>query len=629
LDAGVQQMRQYNAALAASFNAELVVPRYVTVPPHPSLQYSARARFPLDEGSFTFMRRNGSRAIADWLFNLLSHNKFASYVHGPQGVGKSHLLYEAGLLLSTRPDCRVVYEHDCGSWAGQANMPIKAALYFLRSVAMAFAHDAEVLDLCKHFTASVSLMSDVVAAEDAVCNVFLPQLGDMCKRLKLKIFFVFDQHNSLDPAMRAAFPYSLPESQLLRVSQLRGVGMVVISASANNEYNLKVATIEPPLPTRLVTSGFDLDELRVFLLHERMFQLSSLDDDQLQELSVATNRYPLELVLLRDAHNALQARGAAPVSVQRCIDVYEQGNMLLGVVGRVETFAARVAAFDERVRSDPAVRQRLINSVVCMKLELPLRAFPHAVLLNFAICYKSDVPQSESFTEQSLRGGPAQYIHPVTPAALQAAVALYAPDAAYSERENAAVSFIFQSSVAPRDLKGRMLESYILQRLSTAPSFELRGRKYGAGKKLGAQPVSLAVVRGVQTVRWYGDLPTAELDVSKDLLLWPFSCNYPGVDCMLWLGRRKTLLLLQITLSSVSEHKSNFWAAKPELRTRWVDKLGAKHVAALWLTPYSSAGSTSEHAGQYVCTLAELLEGNSSLFPLVTHWEPTSEVTRQ
>jgi hypothetical protein len=175
-------------------------------------------------------------------------------------------------------------------------------------------------------------MSTVADAEFAVSHSFLPQLGDLCKKLNLKVFFVFDQHNSLTPKMRATFPYSLPESQLLRISQLRGVGMVVISASANNEYYLKVATMEPPLPTRLVTSGFDLNELRVFLLHERMFQQSPLEDAQLQELSVATNRYPLELALLREAHNAHQARVAAPVTVQRCIDVYVHGDVVLGVL---------------------------------------------------------------------------------------------------------------------------------------------------------------------------------------------------------------------------------------------------------------------------------------------------------
>jgi hypothetical protein len=250
------------------------------------------------------------------------------------------------------------------------------------------------------------------------------------------------------------------------------------------------------------------------------------------------------------------------------------------------------------------------------------------VLLNLAICYKSDTPQSVSFTQQSLRGGPAQYIRPVTPAALQAAVVFYAPDAAYSKREVAAVSFIFQSPHASRDLKGRMLESYILQQLSAAPAFKLFGREYGAKQKLGAKPVSLADVRGVQTVRWYGELPTADLDVSSNLLLWPFSCNYPGVDGMLWLAGTKTLLLLQITLSAVGAHKSNFWAANETLRNRWVDKLGPKHIRELWLTPDTSAGHCSKHLGQYACTLVELLERNNSLFPLMLKWEPASEVLK-
>ena len=429
LEAAVQQGREYNAALTASFDPELDAPCYVTVRPHPSLWYSSRDRFVVKEGNFTFMRRQGSRAIADWLFSLLSNSKFAAYIPGPQGVGKSHLLYEACLLLSARSECRVVYEHDCSSWADLGQDIIGATLHFLRSVAVAFADDAEVLSLCRSTVSMVSICSSTLEAERAVCNVFLPQLGDLCKRLNLKVFFVFDQHNSLTPEMRAAFPYALPEARLLRVSQLRGVGMVVISASANNEYFLKVATMEPPMPTRVQTSGFDAEELRLFLRHECMFNGLPLDDDQLRELSVATNRYPLELALLRDAHNALQAHYAAPVTVQRCIDAYVYGDVVLGVLAaRIDTFAVRIAAFDKRVRSDPTERQQLINGVVCMRLELPLSTFPHAVLLNLGICYKSDVPQSAAFSQLSPRGGPAEYIRPVTPAALKAAVSFYSRD---------------------------------------------------------------------------------------------------------------------------------------------------------------------------------------------------------
>jgi hypothetical protein len=376
-----------------------------------------------------------------------------------------------------------------------------------------------------------------------------------------------------------------------------------------------------------VTSGFDDKELGVFVQHERLFKDRPLDDDQLRELSVATNCYPLELALLRDAHNALHESGAVPVTLQRCIDVYEKGNVRLGLFGRVETFAARIAAFDKRFCGEPNERQRLINGVVCMKLELPLSAFPYAVLLNLGICYKSDMPQSATLTEQSQRSGPPEYIHPITPAALQAAVAFYSPDAAYSERENSAVSFIFQSPQSSRPVRGRVLEDYILQQLSKTASFELVGRKYDAKHQPGTPAESLAAVRGVQTVRWFGKIPTGDLNLSKDLLLWPSAYNYPGVDGLIWLAKSKTLLLLQITISSVRVHKSNFWAANEPLRALWVDTLGPSHVHELWVTPDTDAGAGSEHEGQHVCTLAELTQRNTSLFPLLKNWEPTSEVS--
>jgi hypothetical protein len=628
LDAAVQQARAYSAALKTAFDPKLAVPSYATLPPHPSLQHTARRRFALDGGSFTFMCRSGSRDLAAWLTGLLEKREFAAYLQGPQGVGKSHLLYEACLLLSATSECRVVYEHDCASWANLANTPVKAALYFLRSIGMAFAQDAEVLELCQQFTADVSIVSDAVAAEDAICNEFLPQLGELCQQLNLKVFFVFDQHNGLTPAMRATFPFSLPEVRLLYVSQLRGVGMVVISASANDEYNLKLVTMEPPLPTRQLTSGFDLDELRAFLHHEKMFQQPALCETELQALCVATNRYPLELAFLRDAHNALNS-GAGPVSWQHCVDVYERGDTLLDVSGRTKTFDARIAAFDQRVHGNLAERQRLINGVLCMKYELPRSTFPHATLLNLAICYERAVPQSVSFSQQLPRGGPAEYIHPVTPAALQAAVAFYQLDPAYSEQEVVALSFIFQSSQHSRDVKGRLLETYILQQLSTARAFHLYGREYGDDNTLVAKQVLLADVRGVQTVRWWSDIPAVDLDVRKDLLLWPSSPNYKGVDGMLWLASSKTLLLLQITLSAVGDHATNFWAAHLALLSRWKDKLGPKKVSELWLTPYPSAGNSSGHQGQYVCTLAELLTSNTALFTLMNSWEPASERTQR
>jgi hypothetical protein len=627
LDVGVRRMQHYFSMLVQAFDMELPVPHYVTVPPHPSLQHSSRRRFTFDDGSFTFMCRELSRRLAQWLLQLLESREFAAYIQGPQGVGKSHTLYEAIAVLSLTPGCRVVYEHDCESWATYANKPIEAALYWIRAIAMGFSGDAPVVALCKEVTEKFAVMKDPADAESAVRDLFLPRLGDLCARLKLKVFFVFDQHNSLTAEMRKAFPYSLPESGLLHVSQLRGVGMVVISASANNEYFLKVAASEPPWPMHLVTSGFDIGEMNTFLRNEHMFVDALLNDDEVFELCVATNCYPLELTFLRDTYRALRKRDGAAVTIQRCIDVYERGDTMIGVLGRFKTFSNRVTLFDKRIRAEPDELKRLVNSVVCMKLELPLSTFPDAVLLNLAISYESNVPQSQSFTAKARMDGPADYIHPITPAALEAAMALYAPDASFSAREASAVEYVFQSVNVRGEVRGRMLEQYIMQQLSVAPSFKLSGSRLGKANVASIKLTTLAQARGVQVVRWNGNkLPPGKIDVAKDLLLWPRSASFPGVDGMLWLADTKTLVLLQITLSSVHVHKSNFWADDATRRSLWQDRLGARDIKELWLTPYTSAGKTRVHTGQYVCTLAQLLEHNPSLFPLLRKWEPAEEV---
>ena len=141
---------------------------------------------------------------------------------------------------------------------------------------------------------------------------------------------------------------------------------------------------------------------------------------------------------------------------------------------------------------------------------------------------------------------------------------------------------------------------------------------------------TLAQARGVQVVRWNGNaLPPGEIDAARNVLFWPNSASYPGVDGMLWLADTKTLVLLQITLSAVQKHASNFWADDATRRSLWQDRLGARNIKELWLTPYTSVGKTRVHTGQYLCTLAQLLKDNTSLFPLLRKWKPAEEVGAQ
>ena len=186
---------------------------------------------------------------------------------------------------------------------------------------------------------------------------------------------------------------------------------------------------------------------------------------------------------------------------------------------------------------------------------------------------------------------------------------------------------MFQTVNVPREVRGRTVELYIMQQPSVAPSFKLAGSRLGKANVASTNLTTLAQARGVQVVRWNGNgLPPGEIDMAKDMLLWPRSASFSGVDGMLWLANVKTLVLLQITLSSVHGHKSNFWAENTTLRSLWQDRLGARNVKELWLTPYTSAGTKRDHTGQYVCSLAQLLEHNPSLFPMLRKWEPAEEV---
>ena len=86
------------------------------------------------------------------------------------------------------------------------------------------------------------------------------------------------------------------------------------------------------------------------------------------------------------------------------------------------------------------------------------------------------------------------------------------------------------------------------------------------------------------------------------------------------------VVLLQITLSSVQGHESNFWVGDDSWTSLWRNRLGARQIKELWLTPYTGAGKKPTHAGQFVCSLAQLLEQNTGMFPLLRKWEPSEEV---
>ena len=63
------------------------------------------------------------------------------------------------------------------------------------------------------------------------------------------------------------------------------------------------------------------------------------------------------------------------------------------------TFSNRATLFDKRIPSEPDELKRLLNGVVCTKLDLPVSTFPDAVLLTWPLAtrvtYPSRIPSPQ------------------------------------------------------------------------------------------------------------------------------------------------------------------------------------------------------------------------------------------
>jgi hypothetical protein len=457
--------------------------------------------------------------------------------------------------------------------------------------------------------------------------VFLPQLGDMCKRLKLKVFFVFDQHNSLTPQMRATFPYSLPEARLLRVSQLRGIGMVAISASANNEYYLQVALQQPPWPTFPVNKGFrtvGASEVAMFLQHHSL----DVQGAEAAQLHYETNCFPLELAYFVQARDLLR-RAQEDDSFQAVMSTYLNGRDLPMADGRRNYFALMVRDFDQKLAVQPradVVREQLINGIVCMQLQLPVRSFSVQVLLNRQLCFMSDGPFG-SATAGAARS--LDFIHPITPMARTAAIDFYLSTPAYTQALQSAYREAFATPTLEASARGFILQRYIIQQLRRAASFVLLGREYGPDHALSSARQFCSAPFPLRVVEWYGlGVPPSTLRRPENLLLVPLTVNYPGVDFLFWQADTETLFLFQVTVASVAKHR-NFWQSHQALQDEWKAKLGVKKFERVWISPDVAAGrprAARSHTGQWACSLALLKSTNSALFPLLQSWLPASQL---
>ena len=151
------------------------------------------------------------------LQTFVQAKKGLTYVHGPQGFGKSFAAYHLFCVLSTYPNNRVLYIPDCHM------INDDSFLKLFKAVAAAFALDEEFLN--KIYPLALSFT-------DNSWDDLMDHLKRHCVTDNLTFFAIFDQHNGLKKRQCRRAPTNL----LQWPKALNGPFFkLIISASANND----------------------------------------------------------------------------------------------------------------------------------------------------------------------------------------------------------------------------------------------------------------------------------------------------------------------------------------------------------------------------------------------------------
>lgn len=257
--------------------------------------------------------------------------------------------------------------------------------------------------------------------------LYLRQLPRLCEEQSLRLYAVFDQHNGMSAETRKQFPFSLVESVL---PDFWHSALVVISASANNSYHLKVAS-DNKWPEFTMNHGFTDEEFLSWVKINNFFP----DDPRVEYAKQRTASFPHELRLLLDARKEL----SSSTDLLSVVNYYESKR-------RRQLGAQQRVFYDEFIKGDPVAVKDAIRAVVWMELELSTsdKVFP----LNQQLMYEE-----------------GERIYPITPLA-RAILIDYWQDG-FATDLKLVTELVFRATLREytADAKGRVLEKYIISQL--------------------------------------------------------------------------------------------------------------------------------------------------------------------
>jgi hypothetical protein len=416
--------------------------------------------------------------------------------------------------LKAQPENRVIFIANCFAWKG--GTLTDALEFLLEQVLFAFANDETI---CKRVE-NILEISDYAKLEDEVTSLILEELPQFCAENKLNLFAIFDQHNALTEDERQRFPFELPEFLPSMLPWIEAKTLVVISASANNEYYLKVAS-KGNWPQFILDEGFTHEEFGVWVKENKFFE----GDENLPNVEYQTANNPNEL---------------------HCIlDLYEQSGRKCSLPELVEKYCRnrfKIYMAKQQVWSDKFCQGNL-NETCATEVVMAMMLRVQTCLQTYnreLIYFKDGIPKA------------------ITPVARDALLQFYDPifDQIFEET----VKGIFRTSDFPVATKGLALQQYMTRTIGSSEALRLRARKIDVTKEAKDWAIGIELdLKRVSVREFSGNYP-AIIDRPKTTIFVPTNPNYPDVDLLIWDAPNNTLYPIQITLiESLKAHTNQFF----------------------------------------------------------------------
>ena len=549
---------------------------YVALPQHPSMAMSSRRRFdvvagPGGQATVPLLSRALAREYATAIREQCTATHNFLYIHGAQGVGKSYALYEAVCrLMAQRAEVRVIYLHDCSGWDNDAGVAVQQ---LAAVVASGFrpAEDAAIWTDAE----AVRTYGDLHRLLDITVPAY-------CRQHGLIVAAVFDQHNGLRPDLRTQLPWKVPEGVLPSLASWKGLSATVISASANNEYYLKVA-VDAAWRRLDCFHGFSDAELRQWRRHHKFFDTPK-HADAWSDVKALVNNWPLDLNDMRMAPAATLAETLEQHRRQRLrVLSYHESRHL-----------------ENHVRTDPEKQRQYAGVVLEMLVGRPdvtTRYVRASDIINKHVLFHDKATDS---------------VRPIHDLARQ----LYLAEG-YLKRAgdlaDTTVKDVLSSALVTADSKGRMLELYVANCMEAMQTFELMAQRVRADGTLGKEARLIAAK--ALTTTYFPTQGVPPLSWAVSALFVPLNSSYPGLDLLLWDAHERVLVAIQVTVGAIKNHKATL---TPRLEAAWIKAANARQLRYAWLAP--AAEVTPAHAGHYYVSLASL---QGRLAPLVAHYVAT------